>query len=126
MRTRIVWLLIGAAFALLASQALARTLTKTTAGTKALDFGRADTPLPSAQVHLHGPYDCKRGKTTLPSGEKIDDPHLVYCEISEHREAVTRLACVVVTMKHKKNIIGQVSYPVSARRNSGPQTCPQP
>ena len=125
MRTRIVWLLIGAAFALLASQALARTLTKTSAASKALAFGRADTPLPIAQVNLDY-YGCKRGKTTLSSGEKIDDPHLVYCQIKEHREAVTRVTCVVVTMKHKKNIIGQVSYPVSARRNSGPPTCPQP
>ena len=123
MRTRIVWLLIGAAFALLASQALARTLTKTTAASKALAFGKSDTPLPSADVQMRY-YGCKRAKTTLPSGEKIDDPHRVYCEISEHRVAVTRVTCVVVTMKHKTNIIGQTSYPVSATRNG--QTCPQP
>jgi cyanophycinase-like exopeptidase len=48
----------------------------------------------------------------------------VYCEIQEHRITVDRVTCVVVTMKHKTNIIGQTSYPVSARRNG--QTCPQP
>jgi hypothetical protein len=123
-----VWLLIGAAFALLASQALARTLTKTTAASKARDWGKSDTPLPSAQVLLeysYGSYGCKRAKTTLPSGERIDDPHRVYCQIREHRDAVDRVACVVVTMKHKTNIIGQTSYPVSATRNSGTLNCPQ-
>ena len=69
-------------------------------------------------------YGCKRAKTTLPSGEKIDDPHRVYCQIREHRDAVNRVTCVVVSMKHKTNIIGQTSYPVSATRNG--QTCPQP
>ena len=122
MRTKLVWLLLGAVLAIVATQAWAKTLTLSSADNHAGEYARKHTPVPSAEV-MHDYYGCKRAKKTLSNGERIDDPHKVYCKFKTSRHAVSVTRCVQVTMEHKRNLLGQASYPVSERFVS---TCPNP
>jgi hypothetical protein len=121
MRTKVIWLLMGAAFGLLAGQALARTLTKSTAQQKAIDFAKTRVPPGNPRASLDS-YGCRRNQVTLSTGERIDDAHRVFCRVALRRDPVNLTRCVEVTLAHRRNSLGQVSYPVSARFSGS--SCP--
>ena len=143
MRTRLTWLAIGAALAVFVTQAWAKTLGASTAGSKVSSYAsesvggtikRTVEFIDRPRVY---PVRCVRG---LASGDPPDpsgppyvpgtSKHRFDCAATVRRDGqwdygtsgyvrppspTTRTVRVVVTMKHHRNALGQASYPVSIR-----------
>jgi hypothetical protein len=142
MRTRLTWLVIGAAMAVFATQAWARTLSSSTATSKASSYAKNSIggTIKRTVEFVDRPYvypvRCVRG---LASGDPPDPSGPPYVAgTSNHRfdcaanvrrdgrwdgfppnvsppQATTRIVRTVVTMRHRRNALGQASYPVSVR-----------
>ena len=147
MRTRLTWLAIGAALAVFVTQAWAKTLGASTAGSKARSYAsesiggtirRTVEFVDRPQVY---PVRCVRGLASSDPPDPSGPPyvpgtavHRFDCAARVRRDgrwdgfnssgyvpppsATTNIVRVVVTMKHHRNALGQASYPVSVRRAS--------